>query len=118
MISNTSYKLRASKSSRDVHDSDDTSYNSLDEDIDDRRNNSYLRVEGKYTKSVGRSRSTEFRSSRVNERKGYRGRGIGSNSSRRSDREYSEGWSLRKYDSRSNESLGKKLFVHVDIILK
>lgn len=108
MISNTPYKIRASKSSRDVHDSDDTSYNSLDEDVDDsnRRSNSYLRADGKYSKSVGRSRSTEFRSSRVNERRGYRGRGSSSISNRRSDREYSDGWSLRKYDSRNNEALG------------
>lgn len=108
MISNTSYKIRASKSSRDVQDSDDASYNSVDEDVDERRNNSFLRIDGKLNKSIGRSRSTEFRSTRVNERRGYRGRGSGPSTNRRSDREYSDGWNLRKYDSRNNESLGMK----------
>lgn len=119
MISNTPYKIRASKSSRDVHDSDDTSYNSLDEDTDDcnRRNNSYLK-DVKYSKGVGRSRSTEFRSSRVNERRGYRGRGSSglSSSNRKSDREFSDGWNLRKYDSRNNETLGMNCTVVKSLI--
>lgn len=107
MISNTPYKIRASKSSRDIHDSDDNSYNSLDEDVDDpSRKTNYLRADGKFSKGVGRSRSTEFRSSRVNERRGYRGRGSGSTSNRRSDREYADGWNLRKYDTRNNDTLG------------
>lgn len=111
MISNnTAIKLRASKSSRDVQDyeytnSDDNFENSLDEDVDDsnRRNHSYLK-ESRYGKGVGRSRSTEFRSSRANEQRGYRGRGTGA-STRRGDREYSDNfYNLRKYEQRSNES--------------
>lgn len=107
MISNTPYKIRASKSSRDILDLDDTSYNSLDEDIDDsNRKTNYLRPDGKYSKGVGRSRSTEFRSTRISERRGYRGRGSGPISNRRSDREYADGWNLRKYDTRNNDTLG------------
>lgn len=106
MIANTSYKIRASKSSKDIHDSDDTSYNSLDEDADDsnRRNHSYLK-DVKYNKGVGRSRSTEFRSSRVNDRRNFKGRGLVSGSNRR-EREYSDGWSFRKYDSRNSDLFG------------
>lgn len=131
MISNnTTYKLRASKSSRDVHDydytnSDENFESSLDDDLDDtnRRNPPYLK-ESRYGKGVGRSRSTEFRSSRSNERRTYRGRGSGA-ASRRGDRDYSDNfYNLRKYESR-NSDLGwyiwnsiNKLYCPVGIMYK
>ncbi|KAG5885459.1 hypothetical protein JTB14_037040 [Gonioctena quinquepunctata] len=113
MISNnSSYKLRASKSSREVHDyeygnSDDNYDNSLDEEANDpnRRNSTFLR-DNRSSKGIGRSRSTEFRSTKASDRRGYRSRGSGP-SSRKSERDYSDTfYNVRKYETRNSESVG------------
>nr|CAI5845993.1 unnamed protein product [Callosobruchus analis] len=103
MISNnTSYKLRATKSSRDVHEYEYANEENWDEDGGEgSKKGSFLR-DSRGSKNVGRSRSTEFRPSRVSDRRGYRGRG---STSRRSDRDYSEGYYSRKYESRHIEAL-------------
>lgn len=113
MISNnTTYKLRAHKSSRDVQDYDfDNGENfekASEEDESNRRNASFAR-ESRYNKGVSRTRSTEFRPSRVSDRRsGYRGRASGS-SSRRSDRDYADGYyGSRKSESRNADLLGEK----------
>lgn len=112
MISNnpSSYKLRASKSSRDVHDydcgnSDDNYETNVEEDISDSTRRYQFTRDGRYSKGTGRSRSTEFRSSRIGDRRGgYRGRGSG----RRSDRDYADNfYTVRKYENtRNSDSLG------------
>lgn len=111
MISNnSSYKLRASKSSREVHEfdygnSDDNYDNVVDEDV---KGAPYLK-DSRNKGGVGRTRSTEFRSSKISDRRGgSRSRGSGL-PGRKGDREYSDNfYNIRKYDSRNSELLGKK----------
>lgn len=114
MISNnTSYKLKASKSSREVTDYDynqsDENYenNSIDSDVDNPKGHVYSR-DSRY-RVTGRTKLSEFRPSRGTDRRGaYRGRG---GPSRRGDRDSSDNFYAlnRKYQdssSRHSESGG------------
>ncbi|XP_056647970.1 serine/threonine-protein kinase SMG1 isoform X1 [Diorhabda sublineata] len=111
MISNNSgYKLRASKSSREVHEYDygnsEDNYDNIDEDV---KGTSYLKDARTNKGGTGRTRSTEFRSSKVNDRRGSsRSRGSGLQG-RKGDRDYSDNfYNLRKYESRNSEALGSR----------
>ncbi|CAG9824418.1 unnamed protein product [Phaedon cochleariae] len=109
MISNNStYKLRASKSSKEVHEFEhDDQYNSLEEEVNDsNRKNSSFSKDSRSGKVVGKSRSTEFRSTRISERRGYRSRGPGP-PNRKGEREFGDSYyNVRKYDSRNSETVG------------
>ncbi|KAJ8915770.1 hypothetical protein NQ315_004582 [Exocentrus adspersus] len=113
MISNNStYKIRASKSSKDVQDydygnSDENFESKAEEDLSDSNRYAPVARDGRYNKGAGRSRSTEFRSSRVIDKRGaFRGR----TSNRRSDRDYCENfYTSRKYEvTRNSDSFGNQ----------
>jgi PI-3-kinase-related kinase SMG-1 len=116
MISNnTPYKLKASKSSKEINDydnnhSDDNYENSsVDGDVENNQKYHVYSRDSRF-RSVGRPRSSEFRSSKVGDRRGgYRGRG--GPPSRRGDRDGSDNYYTlnRKYQeplSRHSESSG------------
>ncbi|XP_023013215.2 serine/threonine-protein kinase Smg1 [Leptinotarsa decemlineata] len=111
MISNNStYKLRASRSSREVQDyeygNSDDNYDNIVEESNDtnKRNTNFLR-DTRSSKGIGRTRSTEFRS-KASDRRGYRSKGLGP-PSRKSDRDYSDTfYNIRKYDAKNSESVG------------
>lgn len=112
--SNSTQKLKTSKSSRDVIQNNFELHASVEEGneagadlvYDNGRN--YTR-DGRFRSSVGRSRSTEFRSSRITDRRNtFRGRGNGT-SSRRDERDYND-FHGKKYDAvRNSDNLGKFL---------
>lgn len=119
MISNnTPYKLKASKSSKEINDydnnhSDDNYENSsVDGDVENNQKYHVYSRDNRYRGS-GRPRSSEFRSSKVSDRRGgYRGRG--GPPSRRGDRDGSDNFYIlnRKYQdslSRHSESSGECL---------
>ncbi|KYB28836.1 serine/threonine-protein kinase SMG1 [Tribolium castaneum] len=115
MISNnTPYKLKASKSSKELNDYDnnhsDENYDnsSVDGDVENSQKYHVYSRENRY-RGVGRPRSSEFRSSKINDRRGaYRGRG--GPPGRRGDRDGGDFYILnRKYQeslSRHSESSG------------
>ncbi|XP_076263990.1 serine/threonine-protein kinase Smg1 isoform X2 [Rhynchophorus ferrugineus] len=110
MISSSTslYKLKSSKSCRDVPDTDYShSDESGDHEIIDRYSN-YSRDRGYRASNRSRTRSTEFRPSRggtASSRSGFRGRR--GDSTRRSDREYSDNYyGSRKYENSRNDTSG------------
>ncbi|XP_050301026.1 serine/threonine-protein kinase SMG1 [Anthonomus grandis grandis] len=101
------YKLKSSKSYRDVPDAE---YSHSDESGDQEINEKFNARERGYRNSGAtrnRTRSTEFRSTRTTGgRAACRPGRRGDPPSRRSDRDYSDGYySTRKYESSRNEGL-------------
>ncbi|XP_050514722.1 serine/threonine-protein kinase SMG1 [Diabrotica virgifera virgifera] len=108
MISNNSgYKLRASKSSREVQEydygnSDDNYDHGVDEEI---KSSAYLKDSRSNKGGSGRTRSTEFRSSKISDRRGGpRSRGSGLPGRK----DYSDNFYKRNFDSRNSEVLGSR----------
>lgn len=116
--SNSSQKLKASKSSRDIiqnsyeinSQSDESNENNVELVLGNSR---YHGRESRYRTNVARSRSTEFKATRISDRRAILKGRNNWGASRRDDRDFADYYSKKYESARSSDSLGE-LFLRLE----